>query len=135
MANAVTHETVTRTAIADAVVGATGRLGTGGKIIIYSGTMPASASAALSGNVAIATITGVAFGAAVAGVSTVTASIADSSAVGGTASFFRLTRTDGTVILQGTCGTSASDLNLNSLVIAAGANVSLTGMNTYTSPV
>jgi hypothetical protein len=131
---AITHTTAVRTVLADAVVGASGQLATGGLLKLYNGTPPANAQAALSGNTLLSTITGIAFGAAASGVSTVSASTADSSAVGGSgASFFRLTKTDGTVILQGTAGTSGTDLILNSTTVAAGANVSLTGTNTYTA--
>lgn len=136
MANAVTHATAVRTAIADAVCNSsTGQLAANGKLIIYSGTMPTNAATALSGNTAIATITALNFGAASSAVSTVSSSTADSSAVGGVATFFRITKTDGTtVIIQGTVGTSATDLTINNTTIAAGANVSLTS-GTYTAPV
>jgi hypothetical protein len=136
VANAVTHTTAVRTVLADAVCNAsTGAVGANGKLIIYSGTMPTNAQTALSGNTAIATITAVNFGAASSGVSTVTSSTADSSAVGGTASFFRMTASNGTtVIIQGTVGTSSSDMTISSTTIAAGANVSLTS-GTYTAPV
>jgi hypothetical protein len=131
----ITHKVAVRTVLADAVCNSsTGQLAANGKIIIYSGTPPANADAALSGNVAIATITGLNFGAAASGVSTVSSSTADPGAVGGTAAFFRITTTGGTVVLQGACATSASDLNLNSLTIAAGATVSLNAGGTYTAP-
>ena len=129
----ITHTTAVRTVLADAVVGAAGQLGTSAKLVIYSGTPPANAQAALAGNTAIATITGISFGAAASGVSTISASTADSSAVGGTAAFFRLTTSGNTVVLQGLCATSGSDLNLNTLTIPAGSTVSLTGTNTYTA--
>lgn len=136
MASALTHATALRTDFANLATGTavTFSAGTNQKIIIYSGTMPANAAAALSGNTAIATITGVTYGAGAAGVATVTASTADAAAVGGTASFYRRTKTDGTtVVTQGTCGTSASDMVLNNLTIAAGANVSLNASGTYTA--
>lgn len=66
---------------------------------------------------------------------TLTASTADSNAVGGIASFYRRTKSDGTTVIeQGLCGTSGSDLNLNSLTIAAGANVSITSGSYTASP-
>lgn len=138
MANAITHATALRTDLANLVTGTTVTYaaGTAQKLIVYSGTMPTNAATALSGNTAIATITALAWGAAASGVATLSSSTADSNAVGGTASFFRVTKSDGTTcIFQGTVGTSGADLNLNSLTIAAGANVSLTGTNTYTAPV
>lgn len=131
---AITHTTAARTVLADAIANSsTGVLVNNWKLIIYSGTPPANAQAGLSGNTAIATITLGNFGAASSGVSTITGSTADSSAVGGTAAFFRMTTTSGTVVLQGLTATSGSDANLNSLTIAAGANVSITS-GTYTAP-
>lgn len=137
MANAVTHAVALRTDIANLVVGNATTIANGSshKLILYSGTMPTNAGTALSGNTAVATISGITWGAAASGVATISASTADNGAVGGTATFFRLTKTDGTtVIIQGTVGTSGSDLNLNNTVINAGANVSLTS-GTYTAPV
>lgn len=134
MANAITHTTAVRTVLADTVVGTSGQLGSGAKLKIYNGTMPTNAQTALSGNTLLATITGISFGAAASGVSTVSASTPDSAATGGTgASFFRLTTSGDIVVIQGTAGTSGVDLTLNSTTIAAGANVSLTGTNTYTA--
>lgn len=138
MANLLTHVTALRTDFAGLATGAatTFAAGTNQKIIIYSGTMPANAAAALSGNTAIATITGVTWGAPAAGVATTTGSTADPAATGGTASFYRRMKTDGTTVIdQGACGTSAAELVLNSLTIAANANVSLNASGTYTSTV
>lgn len=127
----ITHNTAARTSLADAFVAA---IGTNAKLKVYSGTPPANAAAALSGNTKIAEITGITFGAASSGVSTVTASTADSSAVGGVASFFRLTKSDDTVVAQGTVATSGGDCTIASTTINAGAIVSFTGTNTYTAP-
>lgn len=138
MANQLTHAAALRTDFTGLATGAstTFAAGTNQKIIIYSGTMPANAAAALSGNVAIATISGVTWGAPSAGVATTTGSTADPAAVGGTASFYRRTKSDGTTVIdQGACGTSAAELVLNNLTIAAGANVSLNASGTYTAPV
>lgn len=70
------------------------------------------------------------------GVMTAAAITADSSANNsGTASFGRYFATDGTsALIQGLCGTTASDFNLNSLTVAAGANVSVTNYATLTGP-
>jgi hypothetical protein len=59
---------------------------------------------------------------------TAAAITADSSAdATGTASFFRiLTQNAGTVVAQGTAGTSAADLILNTVSITAGSTVSIT---------
>lgn len=102
--------------------------GTANKLIIYSGTMPTNAATALSGNTAISTLTALVYG--TPNVSTAVMSLAatsDTSAVGGTASFYRITKSDGTsCIEQGTVGTSGTDLTINSVTIASGATVSLT---------
>lgn len=108
--------------------------GTAAVINIYSGTVPANADAALSGNTLLAqlvcsataflniTDTGTAARATFAAISPDTS--ADAS---GTATFWRvLTQNAGTVILQGTVGTSNADLILNTTAITAGSQVSIT---------
>ena len=108
--------------------------GTAAVINIYSGTPPTDADAALSGNTLLAqlTMSGTSFPAAtdLAPGARVTANAitADSSAdATGTASFFRiLTQNAGTVCAQGTVGTTASDLVLNTTAITAGSTVSIT---------
>jgi len=106
-----------------------------GSLRIYAGTPPADANAALSGNTLLAELAmgATAFAAASAGVATANAITADASAdATGTATFFRVLETDGsTVVFQGTVGTSGAELNLNSVSIVAGGNVSVTSL-TYT---
>jgi len=73
-----------------------------------------------------------AFPAAVNGLLTANAITQDSSAdATGTAAFFRVTKSDGTVLWQGTCGTAAADMILNSVAISAGAAVQVSSL-TYT---
>ena len=144
MANEVTHQNPVRKAVADLVVGNTStsdwNSGSSQKLILYTGTMPSNATAALSGNTAASTITGITWTspASSSGVATISGSTADSSAVGGTVTFFRLYRTAASdpsdVIVQGTVGTSGTDLTMSNTTIAAGANVSITS-GTYTAPV
>jgi hypothetical protein len=134
---AVTHIAALRSDFANLATGTavTYSAGASQKLIIYSGTPPANASAALSGNTAISTVTSLVWGAASAGVATLTSSTADSAAVGGTASFYRRVKSDGTsVIEQGLCGTSGSDMNLSALVVASGANVNVTSGSYTASP-
>ena len=106
-----------------------------GSLRIYSGTAPANADAALSGNTLLASLPfgATAFGAAVNGVATANAITADSSAdATGTATFFRALESDGTtVVWQGTVGTSGAELNLSTLSVLAGGNVSVSSL-TYT---
>jgi hypothetical protein len=105
-----------------------------GSVRIYSGTAPANADAALSGNtlLAQATLNATAFGAAASGVATAGAITADSSAdATGTPTFFRLLTSGGTVVYQGTAGASGQELNLADLSggqILAGGSVSITSL-------
>jgi hypothetical protein len=107
--------------------------GTAAVINIYDGTPPANADAALSGNTLLAQLVCSATAAAYAtnGINaraTFNAITSDASAdATGTATFFRiLTQSGGTVIGQGTVGTSAADLILNTVSITAGSTVSIT---------
>jgi hypothetical protein len=106
-----------------------------GRLRIYSGTVPADANAALSGNTLLADLTfgGTAFAAAANGVATANAITTDSSAdATGTATFFRVLESDlTTVVFQGTVGTSGAELNLSSVSLIAGGSVSVSSL-TYT---
>jgi hypothetical protein len=137
MANAPSITTAARNAAADAVVDLLDAGDTAAQVRIYSGTAPADANAALSGNTLLAqlTMSDPAFGAAASGVATASAITQDSSAdATGTATFFRLGSVNSgtfTPVVQGEVGTSGSDLNLNSTAIQAGAAVSISAL-TYT---
>lgn len=99
-----------------------------GTLRIYSGTKPATPDTALSGNTLLAQLTcsDPFAGAASGGVLTASAITADSSADNtGTASFFRILDSDSNVVMQGDCGLSGSDLNMDSLSITAGQQVSV----------
>jgi hypothetical protein len=105
-----------------------------GYLRLYSGSQPATADTAPSGTLLAELRFGnPAFGAAVNGVSTANPITADTSAdASGTAGWFRALKSDGTTaVFDGTVGTSGSDLNLNSVAISAGAEVSVTAF-TYT---
>lgn len=108
-----------------------------GKLRIYSGTQPANADTALSGNTLLAELTmnATAFGASASGVATANAITQDSAAdATGTAAFFRLLESDGTtVVMDGSVGTTGADLNINSVAIQSGAAVSVTAF-TVTFP-
>lgn len=106
-----------------------------GSLRIYSGTAPANADGALSGNTLLAQLPlgADAFAFAVNGVSTANAITADSSAdATGTPTFFRLLASNGTtVVYQGTAGASGQELNLSNLSggqIIAGGSVSVTSL-------
>lgn len=127
---------LTANAMADAIDDRV-NAGGAGKIIIYSGTEPATADTALSGNTVLATFTlsNPAFGAASSGVITL-AGVPKTVAAAATANatFFRLFQSDGaTCVAQGTVGTSGQQLNLNTISITSGVNVTITS-GTITMP-
>jgi len=107
-------------------------LANSGKLRIYTGSQPATADDAIGAVTLLAELTmnATAFGAAVAGVLTANAITADSTADDtGTAAWFRIWKSDGTSPLcDGSVGTSGCDLNLNSVAIQAGAEVSVTSL-------
>jgi hypothetical protein len=109
----------------------TSAISTSGLLRIYSGTPPANADTALSGNTLLAELAlSSAFAAgAASGVLTASAITSDTSADNtGTASFFRLVTSGGTAKVQGTVGTSGQDLNLNTVSIVAAATVAVSSM-------
>ena len=124
---ALAYSTTLRNAQLDAIDDAMNAGSAGATLKIYSGTRPAT-GAALSGNTLLATLTfsTTAFGAASSGSITAASITSDSTAdATGTASFFRIEDSDSTFIMDGDCGTSGSDLNLDTTSISAGATVSI----------
>ena len=105
-------------------------LANSGKCRIYDGAQPANADTAVTTQVLLAELTmnATAFAAAVAGVATANAITTDSSAdATGTATWFRLLKSDGTtVLIDGSVGTSGCDLNLNTTSLVTGAAVAIT---------
>lgn len=126
MASNLKFTTALRNARLDAI---TTLAGASCKLRIYSGTQPADANTALSGNTLLAELTCNATFApsASGGVLTLNSITQDSTADNtGTATFFRLLKSDGTtVVMDGSVGTSGADLNLNSVAISAGAAVAV----------
>ena len=131
---AIQLTTSTRNAMLDLV---TTDVGSNGTVRIYSGTPPATVATALSGNTLLANLACSATFAPAAsgGVLTINAISNDLSADNtGTASFFRVLRSDGTTaVVQGTVSTSGADLNLNTVSITSGGEVSITSF-TLTAP-
>lgn len=118
---------------ANAACDAMAALVNGGTLKIYAvgSGVPAAAATAITDQPLLATLTlaNPAFAAAVAGVATANAITGDSSAdAAGTASFFRMLTSGGAARCQGLCGLSGSDLNLNTLNIAAGAQIDVTSL-------
>ena len=129
-AHAQTLLTATKTAI-DA--------GTAAVIEIYDGTPPTDADTAIVAQTKLATLTmsATAFGAVSddtpGAIMTAEAITADSSAdADGTASWFRLsTQAGGTVIFQGTVGTSGANINFNSVAFTSGSEISITSLTIF----
>jgi hypothetical protein len=94
-----------------------------GYLRIYSGTQPATADTALSGNTLLAELrfNATAAPAASGGLLTFNAITSDSSAdASGTATFFRAFKSDGTtVVLDGNVGTSSANLVISTTTITA----------------
>jgi hypothetical protein len=122
----ISMTTAVRNARGDAVTTATGNAAL---MRVYDGTPPASANAALSGNTKLSEqVCGSPFAAAASGaVLTANAIANDASAdATGTASFFRLYKADGTtVIMQGTFGTSGTDMIGNTTAFVSGGPVAI----------
>lgn len=110
--------------------------GVAGTIQIFSGAMPATAETADSGTkLSTLTFSVTSFAGSTdpgsTGLATATANsiTSDSNAIGSasvTAGYFRAKDKNGVVVLQGTCGTSAADMILNTTTIPAGSQVSIT---------
>lgn len=119
---AISFAAATKNARADNL---TSTIGNAALLRIYNGTPPANADTALSGNTLLAELTcSSPFApAASGGVLTASGITQDSSAnATGTASFFRIYKSDGTTsVMQGTCTATGGggDLQLNTTSIAA----------------
>jgi len=123
---------LSRNAAADAVCARCN----GGTIKIYSGTRPATADTALSGNTLLATGTfsATAFGSASNGVATANSITKESSApAGGTATFARMYTSGSAPVVDVSVGTSGAELTINSTTIIVGLEV-LFNACTYTQP-
>ena len=122
----IKYTTTIRNAMLDAITSAAG----GSALLrIYDGTRPANANTAVSTQVKLAELTCNATFApsATGGVLTLNAITGANALTGGTASWFRITTSAGTTtVLDGDCGTSGSDLNLSTLIIASGQPISIT---------
>jgi len=106
-------------------------IGASGLLRIYDGTPPANADTALSGNTLLATLalSATAAPAASGGVLTFSTISDDTSAdATGTASFFRLLTSGASAVVQGTVGTSGSDINFNSVSFVTGGNVAVSSL-------
>lgn len=117
---AITLENNARNAAADAVCA-----------LVDGGIIEFQTSA--GAEVATVTFGSPAFGAAVSGTATANAIAADESTTGGTITQFEAKTSGGVVVFAGTVDTSGADINLTSLVLAAGERVEVDSF-TYTQP-
>jgi hypothetical protein len=99
-----------------------------GTLVLYSGSVPATADASLGAAVALVTLpfSASAFGTASAGSMTANAITQTNAGASGTASFYRCFNSSSVCIEQGLVGTSGADLNMNTTAIVAGGPVQIT---------
>lgn len=101
--------------------------GTGCKITLYAGTQPTDANTPISTQTKLVELTVAgSFGTDSSGtitLSTVTSGLATAS---GTATFFRIFKSDGTtVVMDGSVGTASADMILNTTAIVVGQTVAI----------
>jgi hypothetical protein len=94
------------------------------KLRLYSGTPPANASTALSGNTLLVEVTPTPASASSATKDMLGGAKSGTASASGTASFYRLYDSAGTTCHeQGTVGTSGTDLIIDSTTIASGQTI------------
>lgn len=104
-------------------------IGASAQIIIYTGSAPANVATAPTGTLLVQFAGNAGgFGSASAGVLTASA-IANATASGtGTAGYFRINTSGGTAVVQGTCGTSGTDMILTNTSINSGQTCSISSI-------
>jgi len=127
---AVTHTTTVRNGIADYVVDLIDAGGGAGNLVFR---ITGSTAAVPTTEVATLAFAATAFGNAASGVATAATISDDTNATGGTIAFATLEDSVAAVASHCAVGTSGSDINLSSLVIAAGDKVSMSSL-TYAAP-
>lgn len=108
------------------------RLGAGALLRFYSGTKPANADTALSGNTLLAelALSASPFAAAASRSVSVNTVTNDTSAdATGTCTWATFVTSGGTRVIDVEVGTSASDINVNTVSFVAGAQVSVTSFS------
>lgn len=114
---------------ANAAANALAALCNGGFMELYTATQPANANTAVSGQTLLVTLglSATAFGGAVAGVLTANTISPGNNAATGTATWFRVYKSDGTTaVFDGSVGTTGCNLNMNSNVLQSGAQTTVT---------
>lgn len=111
----------------------TSTLGASALLEIYSGTQPTNPDTAITSQVLLVTLTCNATFAPAASAGAITLNAISSgtgtagAGAGTIATWFRMKTSGGTAHVDGTVGTTASDLNLNNTSIAQNQTVSVTG--------
>ena len=100
-------------------------VGNAGKLAIYDGTRPATGGTATN-KLAEFTLGSPFAPAASGGVLSPTLPSNVTALLSGTATWYRITTSGGTFVMDGSAGTSGTDLILNSASIVSGATVSIT---------
>lgn len=119
---ALAYSTAVRNAMLDAITAA---IGSSGLVRIYDGSRPASGGTATTLLAQLA-LSATAAPAASSGVLTLNAITQDASAdATGTATWFRITTSGGTFVIDGSVSTSGSDLNLTTTSIVITQPVSI----------
>lgn len=117
-------------AMANAAADAMGAQHNSGFMRFYDGSQPADTDTAIGSQVLLAEMTfgATAFGAAAAGAATANAITQDASAnATGTATWYRTFKSDGTTaLMDGSIGTSGSNINMVSTSITSGQPVTVT---------
>lgn len=113
----------------NAAANAIAALANGGSIELRSGAQPASADDAATGTLlATFALPNPAFGAAAAGVASANAIATVQGAAAGDAGYFRVKESGGAAVMDGsvTATGGGGDLELNTITISAGVDVSIT---------
>jgi hypothetical protein len=102
--------------------------GTGALIKIYNGTQPANANTAISTQTLLVSLpVSGSFGTDSNGTITIGSVTSGTAVATATADFFRIFKSDGTtVVMDGSVGTSGTDMILDNTSIATGQTVSIT---------
>lgn len=126
---------VARNAMADALVDLIDGGSGAGTCEIRTGAAPTNTTDADSGTLlATLTFSDPAFGAAASGTATASSITSDTNVdASGTAAHFRVKDSNGTVILQGSVGTSGADMNFNTVSFVAGGTAAISSF-TITQP-
>lgn len=128
--------TATRNAAADAVAGRFDAGAGAATIEIRTGAKPANPQAAATGTLlATFTVNDPAFGAAAVGIATldVSPAISTTAVAAGTAGWFRVKDSTGATVVDGTAGTSGTDMILTNAAITNGQVLNLIA-GTITQP-